>query len=395
MTNISETEFVRNDNHSTSTPPPESVSAWSSTTCLLGCDNTYEEVIDQILEWLPLFVPEGYVAELRALKVADVQFSVPQPRSGFFDAEHVAEMAKQALDVTQDSEGVYFTINPLNRDLLARRCNRVDRAKSGENATDKDVARRHWLLIDADPVRIGGVSATDGEKARALELVEGVREKLTGSGWPLPLLADSGNGYHLLYRIDLPVDDQELVKKVLAALADQFDTEAVKIDQKVFNPSRIVKLYGTKARKGDDTPERPHRWTKVLELPEKLEIVPDRLLEELAAKAPEVAKPRHVEPVKGNGYRIGKEEAKRRAAAYVATIPGGVSGNNGHDETFTAACKLVLGFGLSVDEALPIFEKWNETCQPPWSEKELVHKLRDADKKDDSRGYLLDSASSF
>jgi len=27
----------------------------------------------------------------------------------------------------------------------------------------------------------------------------------------------------------------------------------------VFNPARICKLYGTLSRKGDSTPERPHR----------------------------------------------------------------------------------------------------------------------------------------
>jgi putative DNA primase/helicase len=78
-----------------------------------------------------------------------------------------------------------------------------------------------------------------------------------------------------------------------------------------------------------------------------------------------------------------------RARAYLSKIEPAVSGQRGHDRTFRVACALVLGFGLAVEEALPLLTEWNERCQPPWTEKELLHKLEDADKKDDERGYLL------
>jgi putative DNA primase/helicase len=74
-------------------------------------------------------------------------------------------------------------------------------------------------------------------------------------------------------------------------------------------------------------------------------------------------------------------------------VPPAVSGERGHDQTFRAACALVLGFDLPVEDAYPLLEEWNERCQPPWTEKELLHKLEDADKKDDQRGYLLGSSS--
>src|SRR5437763_820528 len=83
-----------------------------------------------------------------------------------------------------EAESVYFTLNPLNRDLLARRCNRVDAADQGETACDADVLRRRWLLIDADPTRISGVSSTDEEKARAWDLIHKVRDHLGALGWP-------------------------------------------------------------------------------------------------------------------------------------------------------------------------------------------------------------------
>jgi hypothetical protein len=126
---------------------------------------------------------------------------------------------------------------------------------------------RRWLLIDADPVRDPLISATDQEKQNARDTVLAVREYLRSRAWPEPFLADSGNGYHLLYRIDLPADDVGTVERILKALAARFDSDQVKIDQKVFNPARICKLPGTLARKGDNTPQRPHRRAKLLEGP--------------------------------------------------------------------------------------------------------------------------------
>src|SRR5262249_12354719 len=124
-----------------------------------------------------------------------------------------------------------------------------------------------WLPIDADPRRPKDISSTEAEKAKALEVIQAARCHLTGLGWPSPVLADSGNGYHLLYRIDLPAGDGGLVERMLKAVAAQFDTDAVALDQKVFNPARVWKLYGTMSCKGDSTPDRPHRRSRILEVP--------------------------------------------------------------------------------------------------------------------------------
>ena len=74
-----------------------------------------------------------------------------------------------------------------------------------------------------------------------------------------------------------------------------------------------------------------------------------------------------------------------RAAAYLAKIPPAVSGERGHDRTFHAACILVQGFDLSIDEAKPLLQQWNERCIPPWSLAEIEHKLADALEAADSR----------
>ena len=74
----------------------------------------------------------------------------------------------------------------------------------------------------------------------------------------------------------------------------------------------------------------------------------------------------------------GSEIAVRRARGYLAHIEGAISGRRGHNRTFRVACVLTIKFGLSLDQAWPLFLEWNEQCEPPWSEKELLHKLQDA-----------------
>jgi len=78
-----------------------------------------------------------------------------------------------------------------------------------------------------------------------------------------------------------------------------------------------------------------------------------------------------------------------RAARYVAQIPGAISGQGGHDATYRVACVLVEGFALSVADALPIMQCWNQTCDPPWTEGDLLYKLQSADANAEQRGKLL------
>jgi len=84
-----------------------------------------------------------------------------------------------------------------------------------------------------------------------------------------------------------------------------------------------------------------------------------------------------------------------RARRYLQEVPPAISGSGGHNQTFFAACKLVIGFGLSPDDAYPLLAEWNERCEPPWTEKELRHKLDSADKQEGERGELLRERPGF
>ena len=87
---------------------------------------------------------------------------------------------------------------------------------------------------------------------------------------------------------------------------------------------------------------------------------------------------------------ISLEERIRR---YLDAIPPAISGQGGHRQTFFAARALVHGFALRPSEAWPYLEKYNRRCQPPWTRKELEHKLQSAltwrpANGQRSRGYL-------
>jgi hypothetical protein len=72
-------------------------------------------------------------------------------------------------------------------------------------------------------------------------------------------------------------------------------------------------------------------------------------------------------------------DLKRRARDYLAHLPPAISGCRGHDTTFMAACWLVR-FGLGDRDAMVLLREFNQRCLPPWTEKELAHKLADARK---------------
>src|SRR5205823_5386599 len=93
--------------------------------------------------------------------------------------------------------------------------------------TDAEIVHRRHLVFDADPVRPAGVSATKGEKELAAARIRNLVAHLTELGWPEPIPADSGNGFHAIYRIDLPRDDGGLVQRVLKAADNIYSDNSV------------------------------------------------------------------------------------------------------------------------------------------------------------------------
>ncbi len=69
----------------------------------------------------------------------------------------------------------------------------------------------------------------------------------------------------------------------------------------------------------------------------------------------------------------------QRASSYIDKMPPAIAGQHGHDQTFAAAGALVRVFPELTDgERLDILKIYNERCKPPWTDRELEHKLRSA-----------------
>jgi len=200
-----------------------------------------------------------------------VEVRIPKTRcgvvSGYFDDHEALAKAIFSAESIYKADGIYYTLNTINPALLARACNRL-KERAQHTTADNDVVRRRWLPVDLDPVRPAGISSSDEEHAAAIERARLIARDMAKE-WGLPILGDSGNGAHLLYEIDLPGDETSLrfVSGALASLDRRYSDKLVKIDISVANASRIWKSYGTVARKGDAIPGRPHRVSKVLEVP--------------------------------------------------------------------------------------------------------------------------------
>ncbi len=219
---------------------------------------------EEILRTLSTIVEPGSVFEIRGLARRRIY-------SGYFDSsdpKNLRTAAWEALRIEAECEGVYVTMNPVNTSLIARSANRIS-ACARHTTTDGDIVKRRWMLIDFDAVRPAGISSTDEEHEMAIQHATQAARRLVAGGWPRPILADSGNGAHLLLRVDLPNEPGAtvLVERALAGLVEHFPGSGVAVDRKVGNASRIVRLYGTLARKGDDVPERPHRRSRICFVP--------------------------------------------------------------------------------------------------------------------------------
>lgn len=77
-----------------------------------------------------------------------------------------------------------------------------------------------------------------------------------------------------------------------------------------------------------------------------------------------------------------------RARSYLAKCPPAISGQGGHNTTYRTACILVQGFMLQREQALMLLKEYNQTCVPPWTDRDLEHKIEGAEKAEGPRGYL-------
>lgn len=340
------------------------------------------------LAWMLNILPPEQVTEVRAFFIREGE---KYTRNQYYRADQYQELESSVSRLESHPEiygGIYWILNPLPPEFLVRNQGRrtpfLTRVAS---AKASDVLRREWLLIDCDPIRPSEVSATESERFRAHQLAADVALNLQTFGFKGVVEGDSGNGCHLLVPIDLPNNESAngLVKCFLEGVSEHITLSGVKIDTVTHDAPRLVRLYGTRSRKGESSPERPHRATQIRPCPALEEIASSRAGNVLAMQ-------RMLSAWKATKLATGTSRSPVDAAkAYISKIPGAVSGEGGHNRTYRAAMTCVEGFGLNAVEASALMSEWNNSCLPPWTEAEIDRKVREAIKKADPAriGHLL------
>lgn len=203
---------------------------------------------------LKLLYPDNTPLEMRVITKSASLGIV----SGIYDDYGI--LAEHAAKLNSKGDNIYITLNGTNLPVTNSWS-----PKARRTTRDRDVPSYRYLLVDFDPVRPPNTSSTDEEKGEAWKTATAVREYLAGQGWPEPFVADSGNGFHLLYRVSLSIEPENIaiVRQCLAALDAKFSNAACKVDTTTYNPARITKLYGTVACKGSNTADRPHRRSEI------------------------------------------------------------------------------------------------------------------------------------
>ena len=172
-------------------------------------------------------VDPGTIMELRAQKVGfrnDFKATV----SRFYDSDHLLDMAIKAMNLAHTAKGVFFTLDPLDPELLAlKKPNHAENSPAEPPKTPTSSTQTK-LLIDIDPMLgsarpptetlTSDIRATNEEQARTQTSpprASGATSRSpAGPGRSWSTRATSS---FLLYIVDLPPDDGRLIKRCLKA----------------------------------------------------------------------------------------------------------------------------------------------------------------------------------
>lgn len=169
-----------------------------------------------------------------------------------------------------DDEQIYFVMNKISADCYARpQCEKF--IKSPKSTTkDDEIISRQFLLCDFDPIRIPNISSTPEQFELAHKKAQEVYKYLKDEcDFNDMAVAISGSGWHLLIPVDIPCNDEtdKIIKDFYAYMGNKFTDDKVEYDVKVYNRSRITKLYSVVSKKGANVPSNPWRQSKIVYIP--------------------------------------------------------------------------------------------------------------------------------
>ena len=165
---------------------------------------------------------------------------------------------KEVAYMNQEGFTCYAGIQPRDESLM-------NGTRSGENG---DVQTMEKLYVDLDPVRPNKTNSTDKEKAEALTVAKQIQKDFEEQGYQVPVIGDSGNGYWVFFSIpEIEISDENrshVAAKLKAWGQDintKYSTEAVDVDNGIYDLRRVTKVFGTKIFNKQEIVGRPQRMS--------------------------------------------------------------------------------------------------------------------------------------
>lgn len=235
--------------------------------------------VETVRKWWQVFVGEGNFTEVRVL--GRFQYS------GYFRSLDNLIAAIEPYS-NMDDEQIYFVLNKIDAACYGRQQSERMVKSPKITTNDNDIVHRNWVLCDFDPVRRSGTNSTNEQLELAHKKAQDVYRFLRDMGFSEPVICKSGNGWHNLYRVDIPVSEEatETIKSFFKFMGQKFTDDKVDFDEKNFNNARLCKLYGTMAKKGANLQEMPWRMSEIVYVPNEIKPTPIEKFRELADMLP-------------------------------------------------------------------------------------------------------------
>lgn len=225
--------------------------------------------LEQVHLWWRLFHRDNTSVEVRMIKSDKLN------ASGYY--KNLNNIIRD-IDFYDKKDGwqIYFVLNEIDDACYTRQQCEHSIERPTATTTDDNITARRWVFIDLDPKRPKETSSSNAQLEQARIKANQIFKFLKQQGFENMVVAMSGNGYHIQIPCSLSntAENKSLVERFLEALQMLFEDDAIEVDQKPKNAARLCKLYGTTAKKGTNTEDRPHRLSKILKFPD--EIIPNK-----------------------------------------------------------------------------------------------------------------------
>jgi len=248
-------------------------------------------------------------------------------------------------------------------------------------------------------------TSPDGRKKRDIQTIRCVwadldeknaTEPFDFSVLPLQptMVVRSGHGTHLYWCFITALianpETNQCVETLMRAIQKTLQTFGA--DKQVCDISRVMRIPGFYNMK-----RGPYPLVELLS-----NDGPRYAIEEIEAAFPQVNEEkdsRRIPPRGDSGVNRGGQAVDsdrgvtlQKAAEYLAECDPAISGDAGHATTFNTALKVISGFDLTIHEAIELMDEYNQTCLPPWTDEEMLHKIEDAHRvaqESNHRGWMM------